>query len=174
MQPRARGPNSFAQSKSASLQAVVLVATHEERAEHPLQDLLPFQASFQIPTCAGGLSLSASLQVCASIVGQSTCAMFPLQQSFRISRRSAVEHTLSRKTALEPERNGYGESETLFGDTFHHYHQYHHKHPWHHYFTVIIIIIRVVYTCVHGGPRIPAVGRGCAAPCQGCGNGCSP
>ena len=39
MQPRARGPNSFAQSKSASLQAVVLVATHEERAEHPLQDL---------------------------------------------------------------------------------------------------------------------------------------
>ena len=52
MQPRARGPNSFAQSKSASLQAVVLVATHEERADHPLQDLLPFQASFQIPTCA--------------------------------------------------------------------------------------------------------------------------
>ena len=51
MQPRARGPNSFAQSKSASLQAVVLVATHEERADHPLQDLLPFQASFQVPTC---------------------------------------------------------------------------------------------------------------------------
>ena len=39
LRPRARGPNSFAQSKSASLQAVVLVATHEERAEHPLQDL---------------------------------------------------------------------------------------------------------------------------------------
>ena len=29
----------------------VLVATHEERADHPLQDLLPFQASFQVPTC---------------------------------------------------------------------------------------------------------------------------
>ena len=40
----------------------VLVATHEERADHPLQDLLPFQASFQVPTCAGGLFLSASLQ----------------------------------------------------------------------------------------------------------------
>ena len=30
---------------------LVLVATHEERPDHPLQDLLPFQASFQVPTC---------------------------------------------------------------------------------------------------------------------------
>ena len=52
MQPRARGPNSFAQSKSASLQAVVLVATHEERAEHPLQD-----ASEVTPSDAGKVTL---------------------------------------------------------------------------------------------------------------------
>ena len=97
-----RGPNSLGQSKSIQLERalrslspvgrfatpLVLVATHEERPDHPLQDMLPFQASFQVPTCAGGLSLSASLQVCKS--GDS---------------------------GSRPERNGYGEglSETATG-----------------------------------------------------------